>query len=160
LRIADLAGGDAVRRIGFGLLIVAALVGSLRLPFGPPVASHAQAAPAGSAYVAYFWRAKPGQLDAYSTYIKTVAEPIDADAQRAAAFLEVHTVTPAQGTTTDWTHLRIFHVKDLAAAQALGAALDAATARVVSDEATRTANSARAAGLRDFVRQEIWTELR
>jgi hypothetical protein len=150
-----------VIRIGFaGLLVVAALAGSTRLPFGPPRTTHAQVVSSGSAYVAYYWRAKPGQLEAYTAYIKTVAEPIDADAQRSGAFLDVRTVMPAQGTTVDWTHLRIFHVKDLAAAQALGGALDAATARVVSDEATRKANSTRAAGLRDFVRQETWTELR
>lgn len=114
----------------------------------------------GSTFVVYYWRAKPGQNDAYGEYIKKTAEPIDMDAQRAGAFEEVRTVTPAPGTTTDWTHLRMFRVKDAAAAQALGAALDAATSRVVTDQAQRTANSARAATLRDFVRQEIWTELR
>ena len=48
----------------------------------------------------------------------------------------------------------------MAAADALGAALDAATARVVPDEATRKANSERSASLRDFVRREVWTELK
>ena len=107
-----------------------------------------------------YWRAKPDQKAAYDEYILKTAEPIDEDARRAGAFEEVHTVTPGPGVTVDWTHLRIFRVKDLAAAQALGAALDAATKRVVADEAQRKANSDRAAGLRDFVRQEIWTELR
>jgi len=111
-------------------------------------------------FVAYFWRAKPGQAEAYGEYIRTVAEPIDEDARRAGAFEEVRTVTPAPGTTTDWTHLRIFRLKDAAAAEALGAALDAATARVVPDEAKRKANSERSASLRDFVRREVWTELR
>jgi len=119
-----------------------------------------QARPAGSVFVAYFWRAKPGQAEAYGEYIRTVAEPIDEDARRAGAFEEVRTVTPAPGTTTDWTHLRIFRLKDAAAAEALGAALDAATARVVPDEAKRKANSERSASLRDFVRREVWTELR
>jgi hypothetical protein len=114
----------------------------------------------GAVFVAYFWRAKPGQSDAYNEYIRKTAEPIDEDARRAGAFDEVRTVTPAPGVTTDWTHLRIFRVKNMAAADALGAALDAATARVVPDEATRKANSERSAGLRDFVRREVWTELR
>ncbi len=113
----------------------------------------------GSVFVAYFWRAKPGQAAAYSEYIRTTAEPIDEDARRAGVFEEVHTVTPAPGTTTDWTHLRIFRVKNAAAADALAAGLDAATARVVPDEAKRKANSERSAGLRDFVRREVWTEL-
>jgi hypothetical protein len=51
-------------------------------------------------------------------------------------------------------------VKNMAAADALGAALDAATARIVPDEAQRKANSERSATLRDFVRREVWTELR
>jgi hypothetical protein len=114
----------------------------------------------GAVFVAYFWRAKPGRIDAYNDYIRTTAEPIDEDARRAGAFEEVRTVTPAAGVTTDWTHLRIFRVKNMAAAEALGAALDAATARVVPDEATRKANSERSATLRDFVRREVWTELR
>jgi len=114
----------------------------------------------GAVFVAYFWRAKPGQSAAYTDYIKKTAEPIDENARRAGAFEEVRTVTPAPGVTTDWTHLRIFRVRNMAAADALGAALDAATARVVPDEAQRKSNSTRAASLRDFVRQEIWTELR
>jgi hypothetical protein len=81
-------------------------------------------------------------------YIRKTAEPIDENARRAGAFEEVGTVTPAAGVTTDWTHLRIFRLKSMAAAEALGAALDAATARVVPDEATRKANSERSATLR------------
>jgi hypothetical protein len=116
--------------------------------------------PGGAVFVAYFWRAKPGQVDAYGNYIKTVAEPIDESARLAGVFEEVRTVTPAAGTTTDWTHLRIFRLKNAAAADALGAGLDAATARVVPDEAQRKANSERSASMRDLVRREVWTELR
>jgi hypothetical protein len=114
----------------------------------------------GAVFVAYFWRAKPGMLDAYNDYIKTVAEPIDEDARRAGVFEDVRTVMPAPGTTTDWTHLRIFRLKDAAAEQALGAGLDAATTRVVPDEARRKANGERASTLRDLVRREVWTELK
>jgi hypothetical protein len=111
-------------------------------------------------FVAFYWRAKPGQIDAYNEYIRTVAEPIDEDARRAGVFEEVRTVVPAPGTTADWTHLRIFRLRDAAAADALGTGLDAATARVVPDEAKRKANSERSASLRDPVRREVWTELR
>src|SRR5438094_8543345 len=48
-----------------------------------------QPAPAGAVYVAYYWRAKPGQLDAYNEYIRTVAVPIDEDARKAGVFDEV-----------------------------------------------------------------------
>jgi hypothetical protein len=83
----------------------------------------------GKVFVAYYWRAKPGQMDAYNEYIRKTAEPIDEDARRVGVFEEVRTVMPASGTTTDWTHLRIFRLKDAAAAQA------------------------------DLVRREVWTEL-
>ena len=123
-------------------------------------------APSGDSpvYVAYFWRAKPGQADAYNAYIKGTAEKIDENARQAGVFEEVVTLTPSQmGTSAaivDWTHLRIFKLKSRAAAEALGKGLDAATIRVVPDEAQRKANSERSAGLRDFVRQEIWVALR
>ena len=83
---------------------------------------------------------------------------------RAGVFEEVVTVTPSQlgksAAITDWTHLRIFKLKNRAAAEALSKGLDAATLRVVPDENQRKRNSERSATLRDFVRQEIWTTLR
>jgi len=118
----------------------------------------------GPVYVAYFWRAKPGMIDQYNDYIKGTAEKIDEDARKAGVFEEVVTVTPSQmGTSaaiTDWTHLRIFKLKNRAAAEALGKGLDEATVRVVPDENQRKRNTERSATLRDFVRQEIWTALK
>ena len=118
----------------------------------------------GPVYVAYFWRAKPGMTQQYNDYIKGTAEKIDEDARKAGVFEEVVTVTPSQmGTSAaiaDWTHLRIFKLKNRAAAEALSKGLDAATLRVVPDENQRKANSERSATLRDFVRQEIWTALK
>jgi len=111
-------------------------------------------------FVAYYWRARPGKIDEYNAYIKNVAEAIDESARRAGVFEEVRTVTPAPGTAADWTHLRIFRLKNAAAEQALAAGLDAATLRIVPDEATRKANSELSAGLRDLVRREVWTQLR
>ena len=60
----------------------------------------------------------------------------------------------------DWTHLRIFRLKNMAAVEQLGAGLDAATLRIVPDEAQRKANTARSAELRDLVRREVWASLR
>ena len=118
----------------------------------------------GPVYVAYFWRAKPGMVDQYNDYIKNTAEKIDEDARKSGVFEEVVTVTPSQmGTSaaiTDWTHLRIFKLKNRSAAEALGKGLDAATIRIVPDENQRKRNSERSATLRDFVRQEIWTALK
>ena len=128
----------------------------------PALASAGQSSPSADAavFVAYYWRAKPGKIDEYNAYIKNVAEAIDESARRAGVFEEVRTVTPAPGTVADWTHLRIFRLKNAAAEQALAAGLDAATLRVVPDEAKRKANSERSAGLRDLVRREVWTQLR
>jgi hypothetical protein len=138
---------------------VAALLAALLAPVAL-TAGQSPAAGKGAVFVAYYWRAKPGKLDEYNDYIKNTAEKIDEDARRAGTFEEVRTVTPAPGTTTEWTHLRIFRLKDAAAEQALGAGLDAATARVVPSEAQRKANSDRSATLRDLVRREVWTELK
>lgn len=121
---------------------------------------HAQPSPEAPAFVAFYWRAKPGKLAEYNEYINRVAVPIDEDARRHGVFEEIRTVVPAPGMDTDWTHLRIFRVKNLAAVETFQAGMDAATARVVADEAQRKANSQRSAGLRDAVRREVWTELK
>ena len=102
-------------------------------------------------------------MQEYNDYIRRVAEPIDEDARRAGVFEEVRTVTPVaspDALAPDWTHLRIFRLKDQAAVAQLGPGLDAATVRVVPDEAQRQTNTARSAGLRDLVRREVWTELK
>lgn len=138
------------RSIGIALVVVATA------GFAP----RPQASVDAPAFVAFYWRAKPGKLAEYNDYIKKVAEPIDEDARRHGVFEEIRTVMPAQGTTTDWTHLRIFRVKNLTAVDTFQSGMDAATARVVPDEAQRKANSERSAGLRDAVRREVWTELK
>jgi cellulase/cellobiase CelA1 len=139
-------------------MLALAVVVALLIPLGasaqPPAATET------AVFVAYYWRARPGKADEYSAYIKDTAEAIDEDARRAGAFEEVRTVTPAPGTAADWTHLRIFRLKNAAAEQALAAGLDAATLRVVPDEAKRKANNDRSAVLRDLVRREVWTALR
>jgi len=136
------------------LAIVLAIAGLTYTPHAQPSTSDAPA------FVAFYWRAKPGKLAEYNDYITKVAVPIDEDARRHGVFEEIRTVMPAAGTTTDWTHLRIFRVKSLAAVDAFQAGMDAATARSVPDEAQRKANSERSATLRDAVRREVWTELR
>jgi len=116
-----------------------------------------------AAFVAYYWKARPGKLAEYSDYITKIAVPIDESARQAGVFEEVRTVMPTpapDGALPEWTHLRIFRLKNLAAVDGLGPGLDAATARVVPDEAQRKANSARSAELRDLLRREVWTELR
>jgi hypothetical protein len=143
-----------MRRIAFPIVIAALL-----MPFDAAAGQPPSSADT-PVFVAYYWRARPGKIDEYNAYIKNTAEAIDEDARRAGVFEEVRTVTPVPGTVADWTHLRIFRLKNAAAEQALAAGLDAATLRVVPDEATRKANSERSSGLRDLVRREVWTQLR
>jgi hypothetical protein len=116
----------------------------------------------GPVYVAYYWRAKPDKVAEYNAYIREYAEPIDEAARKAGAFEEVRTYLAPPGTNAggpEWTHLRVFKVKNAAAADALGGALDAATKKLRNEE-QRKAATEKSAALRDFVRQERWTELR
>ena len=142
-------------------------------PDGPaPASSLAPAAPAGFQaaspeatpfFVVYYWKARPGKAAAYAEYIRTVAEPIDEEARKAGVFEEVHTYTPAIVTGApgaDWTHMRVFKLKGLAAWEGFGAGMDEATRRVLPDEARRKEIMAPAADLRDLLRQEIWREFK
>jgi len=151
------------RRLVVALVLLAGSVGTPLGAGDAPSLEAQSAADAGPVYVAYYWRARPGRENDYNQYILGTAERIDEDARKAGAFVEVRTVLatkPAEGPAPDWTHLRIFTLKNMAAVEELSKALDAATLRVVPDEAQRKANSARSAEMRDFVRREVWTSLR
>jgi hypothetical protein len=149
--------------IGLGVILLAVVSAAARVGGAPAWAASVQTAGDAPAYVAYYWRVRPGKLEDYNAYIKGTAEKIDEDARRAGVFIEVTTVlaTPApDGTKPDWTHLRIFKLRNLAAVDGLSPGLDAATLRVVPEEAQRKSNSARSAEMRDLVRREVWTTLR
>lgn len=106
-------------------------------------------------YVVYFWRARPGRAAEYSAYIRNIAEPIDEIARKAGVFEEVHTYTPAFTTGapgTDWTHMRVFKLKNFAALDSFSAGMDAATHQVYPDDKTRP----RSDDMRDLARQEVW----
>ena len=107
----------------------------------------------GSVAVIYYWKAKPGKLEEYNRYIKTIAERVDTDAQRQGAFLSVTTYI-SRKPDGPWTQMRVFIVKDRAQEAALAKALDDAGVRVEPDEAKRKAHQDLAASLRDFVAEE------
>ncbi len=98
----------------------------------------------------YFWRARPGMLEAYERYIRDVAEPIDAEAKRAGAFISV-TTHAANDTTLPWTHMRVFVLRDSAQLRGLSAALSAAGARLEPDSTRRRQQGEYSATLRDRV---------
>lgn len=112
-------------------------------------------------YLVYYWRARPGMFQAYSDYIRNVAEPIDEEGRKAGVFVEVHTytqqiVTGAPGA--DWTHVRIFKLRSFASWDQFSAGLDEAAKRAFPDEEERKRLQAPAAGMRDLLRQEIWRD--
>lgn len=104
----------------------------------------------GSLAVVYYWKAKPGKLDEYNRYIKTVGEPVDFEAQRAGAFVSITTYISHE-PDSPWTHMRIFVLKNKEQAANLVRALDDAGARVQPDENKRKANQDLASTLRDPV---------
>jgi hypothetical protein len=97
--------------------------------------------------------------DAYDRYIREVAEPIDAEAQRTGAFLAVTTYL-AGDTTLDWTHMRVFLLRDSAQWRGLSGALAAAGVRLQPDSARRRRQGEYAATLRDRVGAALLTVLR
>ena len=98
----------------------------------------------------YFWRAKPDKFAEYTRYIRDVAEPIDREAQRAGAFLDVMTYA-VQDTTVPWTHMRVFLLRDSTQLAGLGPALSAAGVRLQPDSARRRVQGEYSASLRDRV---------
>jgi hypothetical protein len=98
----------------------------------------------------YYWRAKPGKMTEYSRYIREVAEPIDAEAQRGDAFISVTTYV-ARDTLSPWTHMRVFLLRDSAQLAALSDALARAGERLEPDSVRRRVRGEYAATLRDRV---------
>ena len=115
-----------------------------------PTAIGGNSAPAGTLARIYYWRAKPGKFDEYSRYIRDAAEPIDHEAQRAGAFLSITTFV-SHDTSSEWTHMRMFILRDSAQLAGLSPALDAAGIRVEPDSVKRRARAQHSATLRDRV---------
>jgi hypothetical protein len=131
-----------------------ALIGLAVLTAGCAAANRPDLAPdpARTATLAqvYFWRARPGQLEAYTRYIRDVAEPIDREAQRQGAFMSVATYM-ANDSTLPWTHMRVFLLRDSTQLAGLNAALSAAGERLQPDSVKRREQSTYSASLRDRV---------
>lgn len=114
-----------------------------------PVA-HAAAAPGATIAQVYLWRARPGKFEEYSRYVRESAEPIDREAQRADAFVDVTTFA-VNDSTVPWTHMRVFLLRDSTQLRGLSAALTAAGVRLEPDSARRRLKGEYSATLRDRV---------
>jgi len=135
-------------RIALLAFVGVIVVGACRA--GVSVGNPAPTIAEGTLAQVFFWRAKPGMLDAYNRYIREVAEPIDAEAQRQGAFVSVTTMQSSD-TLSPWTHMRVFILRDSAQLAGLGAALDAAGTRLEPDSVKRRLRGEYSATLRDRV---------
>lgn len=129
-----------------GLAVTGALACSRSRAVTQP--SPSGAAEGGTIARVYYWRAKPGKFAEYTDYIRNFGEPIDYEAQRRGAFISVTTYV-ASDTSSGWTHMRIFILRDSTQLAGLSAALDAAGVAIEPDSAKRRARSAYGATLRD-----------
>ena len=131
--------------------ITGAVVAAVACAGSPPSSAAAPSAAAhGTIARVYYWRAKPGKLAEYTEYITKIAEPIDHEAQRHGAFISVTTFA-SRDTTTPWTHMRVFVLRDSAQLAGLSAALDAAGVALEPDSTKRRQRSQYGATLRDPV---------
>jgi len=126
-----------------------AVVAAMACASSPPSSSAVPSAAAqGTIARVYYWRAKPGKLAEYTDYITKIAEPIDHEAQRRGAFISVTTFA-SRDTSTAWTHMRVFVLRDSAQLAGLSAALDAAGVALEPDSVKRRQRSQYGATLRD-----------
>ena len=113
-------------------------------------AAPAPAAERGSVAQIYYWRAKPGKFDEYTRYIREHAEPIDEEGRRHDAFVSVTTYL-TRDTTSAWTHMRVFVLRDSTQLRELSAKLGAAGERLEPDSVKRRMAGEYSATLRDAV---------
>ncbi|MEO7937765.1 MAG: hypothetical protein ABIR55_04015 [Burkholderiaceae bacterium] len=99
---------------------------------------------------AIYWKALPGQFDAYTSYLRDEVEPIDHEAQRRGVLTRFCTLVDSR-PDAPWTHMRVFEFSSTQQRDALVPALAAIVAELTPDGATRAQRSARANGLRERV---------
>ncbi len=99
---------------------------------------------------AIYWRARPGQFDAYSEYVRIHVEPIDHEAQLRGALIS-HTTLVDRRPDAPWTHMRLFIFHDAEQRANMATALAEASVDLMPDAKQRAARTAHAATLRDKV---------
>lgn len=97
-----------------------------------------------------YWRARPGQLDAYTEYLRSEVEPIDHAAQRQGVLARFATLIDRRADAP-WTHMRIFEFADTAQRDRLHVGLGTIMEALLPDAQARAERARRAAGLRDKV---------
>jgi hypothetical protein len=136
----------ALATVSISLVVASAL--ACTHPHAATQAAPSASSGGGTLARVYYWRAKPGKFAEYTDYISKLAEPIDHEAQRRGAFLSVTTYLGSD-TSSTWTHMRVFILRDSAQLAGLSAALDAAGIALEPDSAKRRARGQYGATLRD-----------
>ncbi len=131
-------------------LIVSAVLGACSAFSRASTTPAPASAEAGTIAQVYYWRAKPGKFDEYTRYVRDLAEPIDAEAQRSGAFITVTTFM-TRDTTSAWTHMRVFVLRDSTQLREMSAKLDAAGVKLEPDSVKRRLRGEYSATLRDRV---------
>ena len=99
---------------------------------------------------AIYWRAKPGQLQAYNDYLHAHVEPIDRAAQEHGVLESFTTLVDAR-PQAPWTHMRLFIFSSPEQRAAMVQALSQTAAQLTPDAAVRQSRSDHAASLRERV---------
>ena len=95
-----------------------------------------------------YWRARPGQLDAYSRYLHEHVEPIDEAARQSGVLRSYATwIDSTPGAT--WTHMRLFVFDDVAQRDVMKDGLARIAAQLTPDATQRAQRAALAETLRD-----------
>ncbi|HQZ05240.1 MAG: hypothetical protein KBF63_10715 [Rhodoferax sp.] len=97
-----------------------------------------------------YWRARPGQFDAYTDYLRNEVEPIDHAAQREGVLARFATLIDRRADAP-WTHMRIFEFADTAQRDRLQEGLGAIMSAMLPDGQARAQRAQRASALRDKV---------
>jgi hypothetical protein len=95
-----------------------------------------------------YWRARPGQLDAYSRYLHAYVEPID-EAARVAGVLRSYATWIDSTPGAPWTHMRLFVFDDVAQRDVMKDGLARIAAQLMPDATQRAQRAALAETLRD-----------
>lgn len=99
---------------------------------------------------AIYWKARPGQFERYTEYLREQVEPIDHEAQRRGVLTRFSTLVDRR-PDAPWSHMRVFEFTDPAQRAALVGALADVMAAMIPDAQVRAERASLAATLRDKV---------
>lgn len=99
---------------------------------------------------AIYWRALPGQMQAYTDYLRDEVEPVDDEARRRGALSSFETLIDPR-PDAPWTHMRLFVFDTPAQRDSMVQAFAQIMAERQPDPALRQARAERAARLRERI---------